>query len=110
MICLLSYIQADTYSLALIGMIVAVAPSGLIMGQFYALARNHFMRLAPSIYEIAQLWLRATLSVGFFIGLLLGPNLYLLLCFTVFLFGHFTSCFIRKLHWLLFLVYHSLVI
>src|SRR5699024_11872541 len=66
MIGLLIYMQADTYSLALIGMIVAVAPSGLIMGQFYAMARNHFMRLAPSIYEIAQIWLRATLSVGFF--------------------------------------------
>src|SRR5699024_8257360 len=93
MIGLLIYMQADTYSLALIGMIVAVAPSGLIMGQFYAMARNHFMRLAPSIYEIAQIWLRATLSVGFFIGLLLGANLYVLASFKGVLFGNFIGYF-----------------
>ncbi|MCJ7840724.1 MFS transporter [Lederbergia sp. NSJ-179] len=70
------YMRADTFIQALIGMIITVAPSGLIMGQIFAMARNHFMKLAPAIYEIAQIWLRAMMSVGFFTGLLIGANLY----------------------------------
>lgn len=89
MIGLMIYMRANTYGTALTGMIIAIAPSGLIMGQFYAMARNHFMRLAPSIYEIAQIWLRATMSVGFFIGLLLGANLYLIASFEGVLLGNF---------------------
>jgi len=59
MLGLLLYMRADSFISALIGMILAVAPSGLIMGQLFAMARNHFMRLAPNIFEIAQVWLRA---------------------------------------------------
>lgn len=86
---LILYMQADTYVGALVGMVITIAPSGLIMGQLFAMARNHFMRLAPSIYEIAQIWLRAMMSVGFFVGLLVGANLYLLASFKGILIGNF---------------------
>ncbi|MEK3889987.1 MFS transporter [Bacillus sp. FSL K6-3431] len=86
---LIIYMQADTYIGALIGMVITIAPSGLIMGQFYAMARNHFMQLAPTIYEIAQIWLRAMMSVGFFVGLLVGANLYLFASFKGILIGNF---------------------
>ena len=62
---LLFDMQADTYVETLIGMVFAVAPSGLIMGQLFAMARNHFMQLAPSDLTDAQIWLRAMMSVGF---------------------------------------------
>ncbi|QNF30013.1 MFS transporter [Metabacillus elymi] len=86
---LLIYINASTYMVTLIGMVFAVAPSGLIMGQFFAMARNHFMTLAPYIYEMAQIWLRATLSVGFFTGLLIGANLFIFGDFKSVLWGNF---------------------
>ncbi|MBS4198188.1 MFS transporter [Bacillus sp. FJAT-49732] len=94
MIGLILYMRADTFVEALIGMIIAVAPSGLIMGQFFAMARNHFMRLAPNIFEIAQIWLRAMMSVGFFVGLLLGANLFLIASFKGILIGNLAGYFL----------------
>lgn len=88
MLGLLIYMQAESFLTALMGMIIAVAPSGLIMGQLFAMARNHFMQLAPTIYEIAQIWLRAMMSVGFFVGLLAGANLYLIASFRGILIGN----------------------
>lgn len=86
---LLIYMNGTTYAETLIGMVLAVAPSGLIMGQFFAMARNHFMTLAPDIYEMAQIWLRAMLSIGFFTGLLVGANLYIIGNFNSVLWGNF---------------------
>ncbi|PLS09648.1 MFS transporter [Neobacillus cucumis] len=86
---LLIYMNAATYVITLMGMVFAVAPSGLIMGQLFAMARNHFMTLAPDIYEMAQIWLRATFSVGFFTGLLVGANLYMIGEFKSVLWGNF---------------------
>jgi MFS transporter, SET family, sugar efflux transporter len=86
---LLIYMNATTYVVTLIGMAFAVAPSGLIMGQFFAMARNHFMTLAPDIYEMAQIWLRAMFSVGFFTGLLVGANLFIIGNFKSVLWGNF---------------------
>lgn len=88
MIGLMIYMRANTFGMALVGMIIAVAPSGLIMGQLFAMARNHFMKLAPNIFEIAQIWLRATYSVGFFTGLLVGANLFLIASFKGILYGN----------------------
>lgn len=88
MVGLFIYMRADSFGMALVGMILAVAPSGLIMGQLFAMARNHFMRLAPDIFEIAQIWLRAMYSVGFFVGLLLGANLFLIASFRGILIGN----------------------
>ncbi|MCG7408659.1 MFS transporter [Paenibacillus sp. ACRRX] len=85
---LIVYMRATTYGTALAGMCIASAPSGLIMGQLFAMSRNHFQRIAPEIVEIGQIWLRAGLSVGFFIGLLLGANLYLLADFRGVLWGN----------------------
>ncbi|MBG9792765.1 MFS transporter [Paenibacillus dendritiformis] len=85
---LLIYMNADSYATALVGMALATAPSGMIMGQLFAMARNHFTRLAPDVVEIAQIWLRATYSVGFFTGLLLGANLYLAATFQGVLWGN----------------------
>ena len=86
---LLIYMNASTYMATLIGMVFAVAPSGLIMGQLFAMARNHFMTLAPNIYEMAQIWLRAMFSVGFFTGLLVGANLFIIGNFKSVLWGNF---------------------
>lgn len=105
MIGLILYMRADTYGTALTGMIIAIAPSGLIMGQFYAMARNHFMRLAPDIYEIAQIWLRAMMSIGFFVGLLLGANLYMFADFKGVLWGNFIGYFFLFLLLLLYKEY-----
>jgi|SRR5690625_53695 len=80
--------RADTYGTALIGMMLAIAPSGLVMGQLFAMARNHFMKLAPTIFQIAQIWLRAMFSIGFFLGLLLGANLFLIASFKGILIGN----------------------
>lgn len=88
---LMIYMQADTFTQALIGMIIAVAPSGLIMGQIFAMARNHFIKLAPEIFEIAQIWLRAMMSVGFFTGLLIGANLYIFADFKGVLIGNLSG-------------------
>ncbi|MCQ6562111.1 MFS transporter [Paenibacillus mendelii] len=88
MVGLLFYLRADTFATALIGMCIAVAPSGLIMGQLFAMSRNHFVRLASDIVEMAQIWLRAGLSIGFFVGLLIGANLYLLATFQGVLWGN----------------------
>ncbi|WP_249730411.1 MFS transporter [Paenibacillus sp. J2TS4] len=88
MIGLQVYMRADNYVGALIGMCIAVAPSGLIMGQLFAMSRNHFQRVASDIVEMAQIWLRAGHSVGFFAGLLIGANLYLLADFRGVLWGN----------------------
>ncbi|QMV44826.1 MFS transporter [Cohnella cholangitidis] len=82
------YMQADGFAFALLGMALATAPSGMIMGQMFAMARNHFTRMAPNIVEMSQLWLRATFSVGFFTGLLLGANIYLVASFEGVLWGN----------------------
>ncbi|WP_409344475.1 MFS transporter [Paenibacillus sp. MBLB4367] len=86
---LLLYMQAESYVQALLGMALATAPSGMIMGQMFAMARNHFSKLAPpGIVEISQLWLRSTYSVGFFTGLLVGANLFLWTTFKGVLWGN----------------------
>ncbi|SEC01658.1 MFS transporter [Paenibacillus sp. GP183] len=82
------YMNATGFRSALIGMTIAVAPSGLIMGQLFAMARNHFSRAAGDIVEMAQLWLRASYSVGFFTGLLLGANIFLIATFKGVLWGN----------------------
>ncbi|MCD9020912.1 MFS transporter [Cohnella silvisoli] len=82
------YMRADSFAFALLGMALATAPSGMIMGQMFAMARNHFSRLAPHVVEMSQLWLRATFSVGFFSGLLLGANIYLVASFQGVLWGN----------------------
>lgn len=91
LIGLLIYMRADNYMLALIGMCIVSAPSGLIMGQLFAMSRSHFARLAGDIVEMAQIWLRAGYSVGFFCGLLLGANLYLIATFQGVLWGNFAG-------------------
>ncbi|MDQ6422452.1 MFS transporter [Paenibacillus sp. LHD-117] len=88
MVGLLLYMRAEDYSGALIGMCIASAPSGLIMGQLFALSRNHFGRLAPTLVEMALIWLRSSLSIGFFVGLLAGANLYVLATFQGVLWGN----------------------
>jgi len=83
-----------------VGMSIASAPSGMIMGQMFAMARNHFSKLAPDIVEISQLWLRASFSVGFFTGLLLGANIYLWFTFYGVLWGNlggYTALFVLLL-------------
>jgi len=85
---LLIYMRADGFAMALAGMSLASAPSGMIMGQMFAMARNHFTRWAPEIVEISQLWLRATFSIGFFSGLLIGANVYLFASFQGVLWGN----------------------
>lgn len=88
---LLIYMNAADFRTALIGMTIAVAPSGLIMGQLFAMARNHFSRRAGDIVEMAQLWLRASYSFGFFTGLLLGANIFLIASFRGVLLGNMTG-------------------
>lgn len=85
---LVIYIYAADFWQALIGMIVLSAPSGLIMGQIFAMARNHFTKEAPTILEMAMIWLRAMMSIGFFTGLLLGANLYVFADFKGVLIGN----------------------
>ncbi|MFD7522902.1 MFS transporter [Paenibacillus chitinolyticus] len=97
---LLIYMRAGGYVSALVGMSIASAPSGMIMGQMFAMARNHFSKLAPDIVEISQLWLRASFSVGFFTGLLLGANIYLWFTFYGVLWGNlggYTALFVLLL-------------
>lgn len=88
MIGIVVYMGASGYMPALIGMCLATAPSGMIMGQLFAMARNHFTKYAPDVVEISQIWLRATYSVGFFTGLLLGANLFLIATFQGVLWGN----------------------
>ncbi|MBW7457934.1 MFS transporter [Paenibacillus sepulcri] len=88
MIGLFIYMNATDFRSALIGMTITVAPSGLIMGQLFGMARNHFSRTAGDIVEMAQLWLRASYSVGFFAGLLLGANIFLIATFKGVLWGN----------------------
>ncbi|NBD23042.1 MFS transporter [Paenibacillus sp. T1] len=88
MIGLFIYMNASGFRSALLGMTIAVAPSGLIMGQLFGMARNHFFRRAGDIVEMAQLWLRASFSVGFFMGLLLGANIFVLATFNGVLWGN----------------------
>ncbi len=85
---LVLYMHADGYGTAMLGMVLASAPSGMIMGQLFAMARNHFTKYAGDIVEMAQLWLRASFSVGFFMGLLLGANLFLVATFKGVLWGN----------------------
>ncbi|MCR8643235.1 MFS transporter [Paenibacillus sp. N1-5-1-14] len=85
------YMQATSFVPALIGMVLATSPSGMIFGQLFALTRNHFQRLAPQVVEIAQIWMRATYSVGFFTGLLLGANLFLIGSFKAVLWGNISG-------------------
>lgn len=82
------YMQAGDFTGALIAVCIAVAPSGLIMGQLFAMARTHFSIHAADILEMALVWLRAGFSVGFFAGLLIGANLYLLFGFKAVLVGN----------------------
>ncbi|MBO7745125.1 MFS transporter [Paenibacillus sp. MWE-103] len=82
------YMNASDFRSALIGMTIAVAPSGLIMGQLFGMARSHFARKAGELVEMAQLWLRASFSVGFFAGLLLGANIFLIATFRGVLWGN----------------------
>lgn len=82
------YMGASSYVPALIGMCLAMGPSGMIMGQLFAMARSHFTKFAPDVVEISQIWLRATYSVGFFTGLLLGANLFLIATFQGVLWGN----------------------
>lgn len=88
MIGIVIYMSAASYVSALIGMVLATAPSGMIMGQIFAMARNHFHRMAADVVEISQIWLRATYSIGFFTGLLLGANLFLIGNFSAVLWGN----------------------
>ncbi|WP_227872103.1 MFS transporter [Paenibacillus albus] len=88
MIGLFIYMNAAGFRTALLGMTITVAPSGLIMGQLFAMARNHFSRRVGDIVEMAQLWLRASFSVGFFAGLLLGANIFLIASFRGVLLGN----------------------
>lgn len=85
---LLIYMRASSFAGALLGMAIATAPNGLIMGQIFAMARNHFTQFAHDIVEMCQLWLRASFSVGFFTGLLLGANLFLVASFRGVLWGN----------------------
>lgn len=97
---LLIYMQADTFATALLGMILTIAPSGMINGQLFAMSRNHFTKWAPELVEISQIWLRATFSIGFFMGLLVGANLYLLATFTGVMWGNligYSSLFLMLL-------------
>jgi len=82
------YMNATGFMTALAGMALATAPSGMIMGHLFAMARKHFTRFAAGIVEISLLWLRATYSIGFFTGLLLGANLYLLASYQGVLWGN----------------------
>jgi SET family sugar efflux transporter-like MFS transporter len=88
---LMIYIQADNYMSALIGMCIIAAPSGLIMGQLFAMSRKHFQHHAGEIVEMAQIWLRTGFSVGFFTGLLIGANLYLAATFKGVLWGNLSG-------------------
>ncbi|PZE20533.1 MFS transporter [Paenibacillus xerothermodurans] len=82
------YMNAADYAGALLGMALATAPSGLIMGQIFAMARSHFTQRASAIVEVALLWLRTGFSVGFFAGLLLGAMLYVVTGFHGVLWGN----------------------
>lgn len=95
------YMHATGFRSALIGMTIAVAPSGMIMGQLFGMARNHFSRAAGDIVEMAQLWLRASYSVGFFAGLLLGANIFLIATFRGVLWGNMAGyvCLVVLLLW-----------
>ncbi|GIP38348.1 sugar efflux transporter SetB [Paenibacillus sp. J31TS4] len=105
LIGILVYMRADSYGSALGGMLLASVPSGMITGQLFAMGRNHFAKRAPEIVEIAQIWLRTTLSIGFFTGLLLGANLYLLATFQGVLWGNVAG---YALLFVLLLVYREI--
>ncbi|WP_274650998.1 MFS transporter [Paenibacillus humicola] len=82
------YMRADAFPGAMLGMCLAVAPSGLIMGQLFAMARSRLSKGDAALTEMAMIWLRAGFSVGFFIGLLLGANVYLWFSFHGVLWGN----------------------
>ncbi|GKU79634.1 hypothetical protein L3i20_v240310 [Paenibacillus sp. L3-i20] len=89
MVGLLFYMRADSFEEALVSMSIASAPSGLIMGQMFAMSRLHFTKYAPDLVEMCLIWLRSSLSVGFFVGLLIGANLYVIATFQGVLWGNF---------------------
>ncbi|MCL6443065.1 MAG: MFS transporter [Alicyclobacillus sp.] len=88
---LMLYLRADNFWTALVSMIVATSPAGIIMGQLFAMARNHFTIEARNIVEIALVWLRAMMSFGFFLGLLLGAQLFTAVSFAGVLYGNLIS-------------------
>jgi SET family sugar efflux transporter-like MFS transporter len=47
------YMRASSFPEALFGMCLAVAPSGLVMGQLFAMARNRFSKADEALTEIA---------------------------------------------------------
>lgn len=91
------YMHARGFWGALFGMILATSPAGVIMGQIFAMARNHFTREAPEIVEIALVWLRAMMSFGFFVGLLLGAQLFTAVSFQGVLVGNLISFIILSI-------------
>ena len=84
------YLRADSFWTALGAMIVATSPAGVIMGQLFSVARQHFTMEAREIAEIALVWLRAMMSFGFFVGLLLGAQLFTAVSFAGVLYGNLT--------------------
>lgn len=82
------YREAAGFWSALFGMIVATCPAGVIMGQIFAMARAHFSHEAPKIVEMAIVWLRAIMSVGFFAGLWAGAALFTAVSFRGILIGN----------------------
>ncbi len=88
---LLWYLHADSFLTALGAMVLATSPAGVIMGQLFAMARSHFTVEAPAIAEMAIVWLRAMMSCGFFLGLLLGAELFTAVSFAGVLWGNFVS-------------------
>lgn len=88
---ILFYVHAHGFWGALWAMILATSPAGIIMGQLFAMARNHFTAAAPEIVEITLVWLRAMMSFGFFAGLLLGAQLFTLVSFRGVLIGNLVS-------------------
>lgn len=78
---LFGYDHANSFITALIFYALSTTPSGAMVGQLYAMARSHFAEEAPDIVEIGIVWLRTLMSIGFFIGLLLGAQLYTLVTF-----------------------------
>lgn len=84
----LLYLHADSFWTALVGMIVATSPAGIIMGQMFAMARNHYTKEANNIIEMALVWLRAIYSFGFFLGLLCGAEIFTIVSFRGVLIGN----------------------
>jgi len=104
MVGLVLYMRADNFPTALFSMILATSPGGIIMGQLFAMARNHFTIEAKPIVEMAMVWLRALFSMGFFLGLLLGAQLFTWVSFQGVLIGNLVG---YGLLFLLLIVYQE---